>query len=139
MALDNEQIIRQAYKLAENKDIEGWVAAFTDDGTFTDESIGVIYRGPDELPKTVEIYARAFPDMHRELYRFTSPATSGRPTGSAGNSPRPAEPAVGDGAADRQADGRTVLRRLRTVRRQDQAFRLLPLRHGCPHPARRDQ
>jgi ketosteroid isomerase-like protein len=70
MTADNEQIIRQAYKTAENKDLEGWVAAFTEDGTFTDESIGVIYRGPDELPKTVEIYARAFPDMHRELYRF---------------------------------------------------------------------
>ena len=70
MTLDNEQIIRQAYKIAENKDLEGWVAAFTDDGTFTDESIGVTYRGPDELPKTVEIYARAFPDMHRELYRM---------------------------------------------------------------------
>ena len=70
MTADNEQIIRQAYKTAENKDLEGWVAAFTEDGTFTDESIGVIYRGPDELSKTVEIYARAFPDMHRELYRF---------------------------------------------------------------------
>jgi ketosteroid isomerase-like protein len=70
MTVDNEQVIRQAYKLAENKDLEGWVAAFTEDGTFTDESIGVTYRGPDELPKTVEIYARAFPDMHRELYRM---------------------------------------------------------------------
>ncbi len=70
MTVDNEQIIRQAYKIAENKDLEGWVAAFTDDGTFTDESIGVTYRGPGELPKTVEIYVRAFPDMHRELYRI---------------------------------------------------------------------
>jgi ketosteroid isomerase-like protein len=70
MTVDNEQVIRQAYKLAENKDLEGWVAAFTEDGTFTDESIGVTYRGPDKLPKTVEIYARAFPDMHRELYRM---------------------------------------------------------------------
>ena len=67
---DNEQIIRNAYKLAEDKDVPGFVAAFTDDGTFTDESIGVIYRGPGELAKTVEIYARAFPDMHRELYRM---------------------------------------------------------------------
>jgi hypothetical protein len=55
MTLDNEQIIRQAYKIAEEKDLEGWVVAFTEDGTFTDESIGVTYRGPDELPKTVEI------------------------------------------------------------------------------------
>jgi hypothetical protein len=59
MTLDNEQIVRQAYKIAENKDLEGWVAAFTDDGTFTDESIGVTYRGPDGLPVQVENYARA--------------------------------------------------------------------------------
>ena len=25
MTLDNEQIVRQAYKIAENKDLEGWV------------------------------------------------------------------------------------------------------------------
>jgi ketosteroid isomerase-like protein len=70
MTLDSEQIVRQAYKIAENKDLEGWVAAFTDDGTFTDQSIGVTYRGPDELPVQVENYARAFPDMHRELYQL---------------------------------------------------------------------
>ena len=67
---DNEQIIRRAYKTAEDVDLAGWVAAFTEDGTFTDESIGVTYRGPDELPITVENYARAFPDMHREIYRM---------------------------------------------------------------------
>ncbi len=70
MALDNERIVRKAYQIAEDKDLEGWVAAFTADGTFTDESIGVTYRGPDELPVQVENYARAFPDMHRELYRL---------------------------------------------------------------------
>jgi steroid delta-isomerase-like uncharacterized protein len=72
MSLGNEQIIRTAYKLAEDKNVDGWVAAFTDDGTFTDESIEVVYRGPGELGKTVEIYARAFPDMHRELYQMYS-------------------------------------------------------------------
>ena len=66
----NEEIIRRAYQVAEDKDIEGWVAAFTPDGTFTDESVGVTYRGPEELPKTVEVYAQAFPDMHRELYQM---------------------------------------------------------------------
>jgi len=70
IALDSEQIIRRAYKVAEDRDIEGWVAAFTDDGIFTDQSIGVAYRGPDELPVTVENYARAFPDMHREVYQM---------------------------------------------------------------------
>jgi ketosteroid isomerase-like protein len=67
MALDNEQVVRRAYQIAEDKDMAGWVAAFTPDGTFTDESIGVTWSGPDELPEQVENYARAFPDMHREL------------------------------------------------------------------------
>jgi len=66
---ENEQLIRTAYRTAELKDIPGWVASFTDDGTFTDESLGVTYRGK-ELGRPVEVYAKAFPDMHRELYRF---------------------------------------------------------------------
>ena len=71
--MNNEQIIRNAYAVAEKKDVKGWVDCFTPDGTFTDMSIGVTYRGPDGangLGKTVEVYAKAFPDMHRELYRF---------------------------------------------------------------------
>ena len=66
----NEAAIRKAYQVAENKDITAWVNGFTEDGTFTDESIGVTYRGPKELGRTVEVYAEAFPDMHRELYAF---------------------------------------------------------------------
>jgi hypothetical protein len=66
----NEAAIRKAYQAAENRDITGWVNGFTEDGTFTDESIGVTYRGPKELGRTVEVYAAAFPDMHRELYAF---------------------------------------------------------------------
>src|ERR1700735_2692100 len=69
MGQDNEQLVRRAYQVAEDKDMAGWVAAFTADGTFTDESIGVTWMGPDELPEQVENYARAFPDMHRELHR----------------------------------------------------------------------
>jgi ketosteroid isomerase-like protein len=68
--MDNETIIRNAYQIAEDQDVAGWVAAFTEDGTFTDESIPLTYRGPEELGKTVEVYATAFPDMHRELYTF---------------------------------------------------------------------
>jgi ketosteroid isomerase-like protein len=64
----NEQIIRQAYQLAEAKNLKGFVDAFTPDGTFTDESLGVTYRGED-LAKTIVVYGTAFPDMHRELYR----------------------------------------------------------------------
>jgi len=70
MSFDNEKIIRNAYQIAEEQDVEGWIAAFTEDGTFTDESIPHTYRGPDELGKTVEVYAAAFPDMHRELHKF---------------------------------------------------------------------
>ena len=65
----NEEAIRRAYQVAENKDVAGWVDCFTQDGTFTDTSIGVTYRG-QELARTVEVYATAFPDMHRELFRF---------------------------------------------------------------------
>ena len=70
MSHDNEKIIRAAYQVAEERDVAGWVAAFTEDGTFTDMSIPHTYRGPDELGRTVEVYAKAFPDMHRELERF---------------------------------------------------------------------
>jgi steroid delta-isomerase-like uncharacterized protein len=70
MTYDNETIIRNAYQVAEEQNVEGWVAAFTEDGTFTDESIPHTYRGPVELGRTVEVYAKAFPDMHRELHRF---------------------------------------------------------------------
>ena len=73
--MNNEQIIRRAYELAEKVDVKGWVNCFTPDGTFTDMSIGVTYRGPEGptgLGKPVEVYAKAFPDMHRELYRFLS-------------------------------------------------------------------
>jgi ketosteroid isomerase-like protein len=68
--MSNEEVIRNAYHLAEIKDISGWAASFTEDGTFTDESIGVTYRGSTELGRPVEIYAKAFHGMHRELYKF---------------------------------------------------------------------
>jgi ketosteroid isomerase-like protein len=68
MSFDNEAIIRKAYQVAEEQDVAGWIAAFTEDGTFTDESIPHTYRGPKELGLTVEVYAKAFPDMHRELH-----------------------------------------------------------------------
>ena len=70
MSHDNEAIIRKAYQTAEDQDVAGWIAAFTEDGTFTDESIPHTYQGPAELGKTVEVYAKAFPDMHRELHSF---------------------------------------------------------------------
>ena len=69
MELDPETVVRNAYQVAEVKDVLGWIDAFTEDGTFTDMSIGVTYQG-QHLGDTVEVYAKAFPDMHRELYTF---------------------------------------------------------------------
>jgi ketosteroid isomerase-like protein len=71
MSIDNENAVRNLYQLAEEKDIEGFVGAFTDDGTFTDNSINVTYRGA-EIGDTVVNFGLAFPDMHRELYKFYS-------------------------------------------------------------------
>jgi ketosteroid isomerase-like protein len=71
MSSENEEIVRQTYQHAEDKDIEAFVGCFTDDGTFTDQSIGVTYRGT-HIGDTVVNYGMAFPDMHRELYRFYS-------------------------------------------------------------------
>ena len=63
----NEEAVRNAYAIAEAKDIEGWIDCFIPDGVFVDNSIAVTYRGPD-VSKPVEYYGAAFSDMHRELY-----------------------------------------------------------------------
>jgi ketosteroid isomerase-like protein len=66
--MTNEEFVRQAYAVAEVKDLPAWVACFNPDGVFVDESVGVTYRGPGEVGKPVENYGSAFSDMHRELY-----------------------------------------------------------------------
>ena len=53
MSSENEEIIRNAYQVAEKKDLEGFVNCFTLDGTFTDQSIGVTYQG-QEIAITVD-------------------------------------------------------------------------------------
>jgi hypothetical protein len=73
----NEAAIRKAYQVAENQDVAGFVNCFTEDGTFTDESIGHTYRGPEELGRTVEIYAKAFPDMPSYDYVVVGAGTAG--------------------------------------------------------------
>ncbi len=68
-AAEKEKFIRGLYQAAEGKgNVDDFVSRFTEDGTFTDESAGVTYRGPTELRKSLQIYGSAFPDMHRELY-----------------------------------------------------------------------
>jgi ketosteroid isomerase-like protein len=66
--MTNEEFVRQAYGMAEVKDIAWWKAAFNPDGVFVDESVGVTYHAPDDVAKPVENYGTAFSDMHRELY-----------------------------------------------------------------------
>jgi ketosteroid isomerase-like protein len=66
--MDNEEFVRHAYEIAEAKDIPGWIACFSPDGVFVDQSVGITYHAPDEVAKPVENYGRAFSNMHRELY-----------------------------------------------------------------------
>jgi steroid delta-isomerase-like uncharacterized protein len=68
-ASKNEQLIRELYQVAEEQKIQEFVDLFTKDGVFFDASAGKEYRGQD-IGRTVEVYAKAFPDMHRELYSF---------------------------------------------------------------------
>jgi FdhD protein len=46
------------FLVGEDKDLKGWVAAFTEDGTFTDYSIGVTWRNPTSSPRSAnKVYA----------------------------------------------------------------------------------
>ncbi|HEX3942621.1 MAG TPA: nuclear transport factor 2 family protein [Rhizomicrobium sp.] len=67
----NEEIIRNLYHAAEVKDVPAFIDLFTADGYFYDVSAGKKYYGKD-IGKTVDIYALAFPDMHRELFNLYS-------------------------------------------------------------------
>jgi hypothetical protein len=64
-----ETFVRNAYAIAERKDLEGWKSLFNDDGIFVDESVKITYKDGDwDYP--VKNYGTAFPDMHRELYNL---------------------------------------------------------------------
>lgn len=65
----NEQAIRTLYALADgkSKDTAKFVAQFAPGGYFYDVGAGKKYYGAD-IGVTVDVYANAFPDMHRELY-----------------------------------------------------------------------
>lgn len=65
----NEEVIRELYRTAEVKDVKAFVTLFAENGYFWDVSAGAKYHGAD-IGKTVEIYATAFHDMHRELGNF---------------------------------------------------------------------
>jgi len=63
---ENEKLIRSLYAIAETKDSKLFASLFTEDGYFYDVSADKKYYGK-EIGKTVDIYATAFPDMHRDL------------------------------------------------------------------------
>jgi ketosteroid isomerase-like protein len=71
MSYDNVASVRNAYAVAERKDLEGWISLFTPNGVFTDNSVGATYRG-SALADPVLNYGTAFSNMHRELYRTYS-------------------------------------------------------------------
>jgi ketosteroid isomerase-like protein len=66
---DNVAAVRNAYAVAERKDLEGWIDLFTPDGVFVDNSVGATYRGRG-LADPVRNYGTAFSNIHRELYRI---------------------------------------------------------------------
>jgi hypothetical protein len=67
----NEKVIRALYASAEaiSKDTPKFVSMFAEGGYFYDVGAGKKYYGKD-IGNTVDIYAAAFPDMHRELYNM---------------------------------------------------------------------
>ena len=69
MKNDNVAAVRNAYAVAERKDLEGWINLFTPDGVFVDNSVGLTYRGRT-LADPVRNYGAAFSNMHRELYHI---------------------------------------------------------------------
>jgi len=67
----NEQLIRRLYSLAEaaSKDAPKFVSLFAKGGYFYDVAGGQKYYDSD-IGLTVDVYAAAFPDMHRKLDSF---------------------------------------------------------------------
>ena len=65
----NAAVIHEIYASAEAaaKDTPKFVSLFAEEGYFYDVSAGKKYYGKD-LGNVVDVYASAFPDMHRELY-----------------------------------------------------------------------
>jgi ketosteroid isomerase-like protein len=67
----NATVIRELYASAEGaaKDTSKFVSMFGEGGYFYDVGAGKKYYGKD-IGYTVDNYATAFPDMHRELYNM---------------------------------------------------------------------
>jgi hypothetical protein len=66
-APDNQTVKSATHTtLPRSKEIPGSMNAFTTDGTFTDKSTGIKYRG-ETLGDLVEMYGAAPSDMRRDL------------------------------------------------------------------------
>src|SRR6202008_4188482 len=65
----HEAIIRSGYAAAEGgvNDFKTFVSLFTADGVILDVASGTEYRGKD-LGRMVDVFATAFPDMHRDIH-----------------------------------------------------------------------
>jgi ketosteroid isomerase-like protein len=59
MKNDNVAAVRNAYAVAERKDLEGWINLFTPDGVFVDNSVGATVVAPS--PTRSATTARRFP------------------------------------------------------------------------------
>src|SRR6266852_2987884 len=115
----NEAAIRKAYQVAENKDITGWVNCFTEDGTFTDESIGVTYRGLKELGRKVEVYAARFPICIGSCTHSTSLVTPSSSNSRCRTRTRGRWNCPSASFRRRKKDERSMLRRVSADKRQD--------------------
>ena len=71
MMLNNEKIVRELYAAAEGsgKDIAKLVSFFSDEGYMCDIPSGLKLHG-QAIGDAIEAFARAFPDVHRELFNI---------------------------------------------------------------------
>jgi ketosteroid isomerase-like protein len=65
---DNVAAVRNAYAVAERKDLEGWINLFTPDGVFVDNSVGATCRG--RAPR------RPGPQLRRGVFQHAPRAIS---------------------------------------------------------------
>ena len=69
--VNNEKIVRELYAAAEGsgKDIAKLVSFFSDEGYMCDIPSGLKLHG-QAIGDAIEAFARAFPDVHRELFNI---------------------------------------------------------------------
>lgn len=107
----NAAVIRELYASAEAaaKDTPKFISFFGEGGYFYDVAGGKKYYGQD-IGLTVDVYASAFPDMHRELYTmyFNDDVVVVELSLNGTHKGRPA-PSCWRHSADQQRDARPLL------------------------------